>query len=77
MVGEFDDFSLLRTFAEKGLGVFASPLVLDREMRRYHLTRLGRVQNVRARFYGISVEKRLKNPAVVAICETARQHLFA
>ena len=46
-------------------------------MRRYHLARLGRVQNVRARFYGISVEKRLKNPAVVAICETARQHLFA
>jgi LysR family transcriptional activator of nhaA len=77
VVGEFDDFSLLRTFAEKGLGVFASPLVLDREMRRYRLARLGRVQNVRARFYGISVEKRLKNPAVVAICETARRHLFA
>ena len=77
IVGEFDDFSLLRTFAEKGLGLFASPLVLDREMRRYHLVRVGRVQGVRARFYGISVEKRLKNPAVVAICETARQHLFA
>jgi len=77
VVGEFDDFSLLRTFAEKGLGVFASPLVLDREMRRYKLVRLGRIQNVRARFYGISVEKRLKNPAVVAICETARQRLFA
>lgn len=77
VVGEFDDFSLLRTFAEKGLGVFASPLVLDHEMRRYRLARLGRVQNVRARFYGISVEKRLKNPAVVAICETARRHLFA
>lgn len=77
VVGEFDDFSLLRTFAEKGLGIFASPLVLDREMRRYRLARLGRVQNVRARFYGISVEKRLKNPAVVAICETARRHLFA
>ena len=77
IIGEFDDFSLLRTFAEKGLGLFASPLVLDREMRRYRLARLGGVQNVRARFYGISVEKRLKNPAVVAICETARQRLFA
>jgi LysR family transcriptional activator of nhaA len=78
VVGEFDDFSLLRTFAEKGLGVFASPLVLDREMRRrYGLTRLGRVEGIRSQFYGISVEKRLKNPAVVAICETARQRLFA
>jgi LysR family transcriptional activator of nhaA len=78
VVGEFDDFSLVRTFGEKGLGVFASPLVLDREMRRrYGLTRLGQVKGIRAQFYGISVEKRLKNPAVVAICETARQRLFA
>ena len=77
VVGEFDDFSLLRTFAEKGLGVFASPLVLDAEMRRARLTKLGRVEEISARFYGISVEKRIKNPAVVAICETARQKLFA
>lgn len=78
VVGEFDDFSLLRTFAEKGLGVFVSPLVLDREMRRrYGLSRLARVEGIRAQFYGISVEKRLKNPAVVAICEAARQRLFA
>jgi LysR family transcriptional activator of nhaA len=78
VVGEFDDFSLARTFAEKGLGVFASPLVLDREMRRrYGFARLGNIEGIQARFYGISVEKRLKNPAVVAICETARQRLFA
>ena len=77
VVGEFDDFSLLRTFAEKGLGVFASPLVLDAEMRRSRLGRLGRAEPIRSRFYGISVEKKIKNPAVVAICETARQELFA
>lgn len=78
VVGEFDDFSLARTFGEKGLGVFASPLVLDREMRRrYGLVRLARVEGIQAQFYGISVEKRLKNPAVVAICEAARQRLFA
>jgi LysR family transcriptional activator of nhaA len=78
VVAEFDDFSLLRTFAEKGVGIFASPLVLDTETRRrHHLTRLGRAEGIRARYYGISVEKRIKNPAVVAICETARRHLFA
>ncbi len=77
VVGEFDDFSLLRTFAEKGLGVFASPLVLDAEMHRSRLGRLGRAEPIRSRFYGISVEKKIKNPAVVAICETARQELFA
>lgn len=78
VVAEFDDFSLLRTFAEKGLGLFAAPLVLDGEIRRIHsLVRLGPAEGVQARFYGISVEKRIKNPAVAAICETARQHIFA
>jgi len=32
---------------------------------------------VRERFYAISVERRIKNPAVVAICDTARHELFA
>ncbi len=31
----------------------------------------------REQFYAISVERRLKNPAVVAICEAARHELFA
>jgi LysR family transcriptional activator of nhaA len=31
---------------------------------------------VHSRFYAISVERRLKHPAVVAICETARRELF-
>src|SRR5207245_9471460 len=34
VAGEFDDFSLLRTFAEVGLGVFAAPAVLARVMQR-------------------------------------------
>lgn len=77
VVAEFDDFSLLRTFAEKGLGLFAAPLVLDGEIRRLHqVVRLGRADGIVARFYGISVEKRIKNPAVAAICETAREHIF-
>jgi LysR family transcriptional activator of nhaA len=38
---------------------------------------LGRTDAVRSRFYAISVERRLKHPAVVAICETARRELFA
>jgi LysR family transcriptional activator of nhaA len=38
---------------------------------------LGRTDAVRSRFYAISVERRLKHPAVVAICEAARRELFA
>src|SRR5437773_4264159 len=78
VAGEFDDFSLLRTFAEAGLGIFAAPAVLDRVMqRRYGFVRIGRIEDVRAHFYAISVERKVTNPAVVAICDSARQRIFA
>lgn len=77
VVGEFDDFSLLRMFASVERGIVAAPSVLDKEMRkRYGFIRVGETEAVRARFYAISIEKRIKNPAVVAICATARDEIF-
>jgi LysR family transcriptional regulator, transcriptional activator of nhaA len=77
VVGEFDDFSLLLTFAEAGHGVSAVPMVLDGVMRRrYGLERIGQVNEVRVQFYAISVERKIRNPAVVTICDTARQRVF-
>jgi LysR family transcriptional activator of nhaA len=38
---------------------------------------IGRVPSIRARFYAISLERKLKQPAVVAISESARRELFA
>ena len=77
IVGEFEDFSLLRMFAAAGRGIFAAPRVLDQEMRRqYGFIRIGATDTVRARFYAISVERKIKNPAVVAICDEARQVIF-
>ncbi len=35
------------------------------------------VAEVRERFYAISVERRLKHPAVVAVSDSARQNVFA
>jgi LysR family transcriptional regulator, transcriptional activator of nhaA len=76
VVGEFDDFSLLRTFAEAGHGAFAAPSILDTEMRQYGFGVIGRTSVIRSRFYAISVERRIKNPAVAAISEAARQNIF-
>lgn len=77
IVGEFDDFSLMRIFGAAGRGVFAAPRVLDQELRRqYGLARLGTPAALRARFYAISVERKIKNPAVVAICDAARNVIF-
>ncbi|HEV2492765.1 MAG TPA: transcriptional activator NhaR [Terriglobia bacterium] len=78
VVGEFDDFASLRVFGEAGAGFFATAAILDKEMRREsELRRVGTSDAVRMRFYAISVERKLRHPAVSAICESARHKLFA
>jgi len=39
--------------------------------------RIGELPDVSERFYAISVERKLKHPAVVAISEAARGELFS
>ena len=77
IVGEFEDSELLWEFGAAGEGIFPVPTILEKRLARLHRVKvLGRTDAVRSRFYAISVERRLKHPAVVAICETARRELF-
>jgi LysR family transcriptional regulator, transcriptional activator of nhaA len=77
IAGEFEDSALLKVFGKAGKGVFAAPSILDKEVReQYGVKLIGRTEEVRERFYAISVERKLKHPAVVAICETARKEMF-
>jgi LysR family transcriptional activator of nhaA len=77
IVGEFDDSALLKAFGQDGLGVFPALAIMAQELRRRHgVVPLGRVPNVRERFYAITIERRIKNPAVIAICESARREVF-
>jgi LysR family transcriptional activator of nhaA len=77
VVGEFQDFALLRAFAEQGLGVFAGPSVLDAQLRGYGFKRIGGTDEIRARYYAITVERKLQHPAVLAVCEAAQNKLFS
>jgi LysR family transcriptional regulator, transcriptional activator of nhaA len=77
VVGEFQDSALLNTFGQAGVGVFAAPSAIEREMRqRYGVAVVGRTDAITERFYAISVQRKLKHPAVLAICESARAKLF-
>ena len=77
VVSEFEDSALLKAFGERGVGLFAAPTAIEAEVRRqYGVQIIGRVEQVRERFYAISVERRLKHPAVVAISEAAKEKLF-
>lgn len=78
VVGEFEDSALLQEFGGDGAGIFAAPTVVEPEViGQFAVQLVGRVEEVRERFYAISVERRLKHPAVVAISDAARQALFA
>ncbi len=77
IVGEFDDPALMNVFGEDGVGIFAAPTILEAELHRlYQVEVVGRAESLRQRFYAISVERKLKHPAVLAICESARRDLF-
>ena len=78
IVAEFEDSALLKVFGAEGRGLFAAPSVVENEVRsEYGVELLGRAEDVRERFYAISMARRLRNPAEVAISEAARQELFA
>jgi LysR family transcriptional activator of nhaA len=77
VVGEFQDSALVRAFAEKGFGIFAAPSVAEAQLQRYGFKRIGKTDEIRARFYAITVERKLQHPAVLAVCEAAQQKLFS
>jgi LysR family transcriptional activator of nhaA len=73
MVGTFEDSALLDAFGQAGAGLFAMPSAIEAEVRRQYRVRVvGRLDPVRQRFYAITVERKLRNPAVIAISERAR-----
>jgi LysR family transcriptional activator of nhaA len=76
--GEFDDAALLKTFGQAGVGLLVGASVIEQQIQQQYAVRIvGRLEAVRERFYAISMERRLKNPAVVAISDAARNRLFA
>jgi LysR family transcriptional activator of nhaA len=77
VVGEIEDSALLKVFGQAGVGLFAAPVAIEAELRaQFGVKLLGRVDSVKERFYALSAERKLKHPAVVAICEGARRRLF-
>jgi LysR family transcriptional regulator, transcriptional activator of nhaA len=75
--GEFQDSALMKVFGQEGLGLFPAPTVIEREVcEQYNVHCVGHIAEVRERFYAISVERRLKHPAVLEISKAAKVELF-
>lgn len=77
IVGEFDDSALLKVFGQQGVGVFAAPAIIRTEIKKqYGVREIGLLEGQKEQFYAISVEKKLRHPAVVAIAEAAKNQFF-
>ncbi len=78
VVAEFEDNALLTVFGADGVGVFPAPAMVETEILAHRgIERIGHADDLRQRFYAISVERRLKTPAAVAIQGAARHEIFA
>ncbi len=78
IVAEIEDSALVKVFGQHGLGLFCAPTIIARDVKRqYGVQAIGATEAVRERFYAITVERRIKHPAVAAITAMAQRELFS
>jgi LysR family transcriptional activator of nhaA len=72
-VAEFDDLALLTVFGRGGTGVFPAPTAIEKDFEtQYHVRVVGRLPDVKQRFYAVTAERKIKNPIVSAITAAVR-----
>lgn len=73
VVGEFEDYALMREFARAGHGFTCVPAVLQEQFRREHgFSFVGPAKAVDAQFFAITLERKNRHPAIAAVIERAR-----
>jgi LysR family transcriptional activator of nhaA len=78
VVGEFEDTALMKVFGLRGAGLFPAPMAITREVEVQYKARLvGQVPEVREQFYVVTLNRKIKHPAIKAITEVAKSQIFA
>lgn len=76
--GQFDDSALMKSFGQAGMGIFYLPSIIENEVcNMFKVKIIGRTTQVKQIFYAISAERKIKHPAIAAICESAKNDLFS
>ena len=78
LLGEYEDSALMVFCATAGRGFTVVPTVVAREvLKHWGLRVIANVDECGTEFYAITAERRVKNPAAMAITEHAYSELFA
>lgn len=74
--GEFEDSAMMKIMGKAGVGVFPVTEVISEEVQdMYRVELIAKIPGVTERFYALSVERKIKHPAVLAISDVARKKL--
>lgn len=77
IVGEFSDSALMKAFGEGGAGVFPAPTLCVPEVcDHYKVTKVGETNDIKERFFLISVERKLVHPVARAVSEHAKKMMI-
>jgi LysR family transcriptional activator of nhaA len=75
--GQFDDSCLMKAFGQASMRMFfMSSTIEDEICRNFDVKVIGRINDIKQKYYAISSERKVKHPAVAAICDSARRSLF-
>lgn len=68
--GEFADSAMLKIAGRSGMGLFATPTIVEEDVRKlYGLAKVGNIPSMQEQFFAVTVERRIKHPGVLAICK--------
>jgi len=76
IVGEFEDSAMLKMMGKAGVGAFPVASAICKEVEEmYGVEMIAKIPNLTEKYYALSVERKVKHPAVLAISEVARRNL--
>lgn len=68
VVAEIEDSALTKEFGQSGAGIFAAPSDAEPQVRaQYGVERIGRTDAVRARYFAIFADRRVRHPGITAV----------
>ena len=77
IIGEFEDGATMKAFGQAGEGLFPGSTIVAQEIsKQYEVKKLRDLEGLQEKFYGITVNRRMIHPGVLAIVNAARTSIF-
>ena len=77
IVAEFEDSALLKVFGQNGEGIFPIPTAIENQIKKqFGVHLVGRIPEVKDKFFAISAEKRIQHEATQLVVKQAKNQLF-